>query len=193
MACDTHQSLLEAPLMASQRIRKSPIEGLIVGSLSGLVGTILMTQFLILWKKVAEELHPPKPKSEKKQSEEVKEDSTMKTAEKVSEAAGHKLSRAEKKTAGNWVHYGFGAAMGGIYGLVRETAPKSLRRMNPAISGAGYGTAVFVGAHEIAVPALGLGSSPLKEPAPEQISEYVAHLVYGVGTSLTYKAIRQLD
>ncbi len=178
--------------MASQRIRRSPVEGLIVGSLSGLVGTILMTQFLILWKTAAQEFHPPKPKSEAKQSEKEKEDSTMKAAEKVGEAAGHKLSRAEKKKAGNWIHYGFGAAMGGIYGLIRETAPKSLRRMNPAISGAGYGTAVFIGAHEIAVPAFGLGSSPLKEPVPDQISEYLAHLVYGVGTSLTYNAIRRL-
>src|SRR6266513_2649000 len=120
----THQNLLEAPLMASQRIRRSPVEGLIVGSLSGLVGTILMTQFLILWKTAAQEFHPPKPKSEAKQSEKEKEDSTMKAAEKVGEAAGHKLSRAEKKKAGNWIHYGFGAAMGGIYGLIRETAPK---------------------------------------------------------------------
>lgn len=179
--------------MASQCIFKSPVEGLIVGSLSGLVGTILMTQFQTFWKKAAEEMHPPKPKTKAKQSEKEKEDSTMKTAEKISEAAGHKLSHAEKKKAGNWVHYGFGAAMGGIYGLVRETAPKSLRSMNPAISGAGYGTAVFVGAHEIAVPAFGLGLSPLKEPVPDQISEYLAHLVYGVGTSLTYNAIRRLD
>lgn len=179
--------------MASQRIRKSPIQGLIVGSVSGLVGTVLMTQFQILWKKASEDMQPPKRKTEAKPSEKEKEDSTMKTAGKISEAAGYKLSRVEKKKAGNWVHYGFGAAMGGIYGLLRETAPRSLQRMKPALSGAGYGTAVFVGAHEIAVPAFHLGSNPLKEPVPDQLSEYLAHLVYGVGTSLIYSSIRRLD
>jgi uncharacterized membrane protein YagU involved in acid resistance len=177
--------------MASQRMRKSPIKGLIVGSLSGLVGTVLMTQFQILWKKTSEEVQPPKRKAKAKRSEK-KEDSTMKTAEKISNTAGYTLTRSERKKAGNWVHYSFGAAMGGIYGLVRETAPKPLRHMNPAISGAGYGTAVFLGAHEIAVPAFKLGSNPLKEPVPDQVSEYLAHLIYGLGTSLTYSAIRRL-
>src|SRR5262249_22470789 len=127
-----HQSLPEV-LMASQRIHKSPIHGLILGSLSGLVGTILMTQFQILWEKASEEIHPPT--SEAKNSEKEKEDSTIKTAEKISEAAGYHLTPADKKKAGNLVHYSFGSAMGGIYGLIRETAPRSMQRMNPAILG----------------------------------------------------------
>jgi putative membrane protein len=173
-------------------MRSSPMQGLIVGSLSGLVGTVFMTQFQLLWKKASKEEQPFKNKFEAKQSEKEKEDSTMKTAEKISEAAGRKLTRAEKKRAGNWVHYSFGAIMGGIYGLVRETAPNYLWRINPAISGIVYGTTVFVGAHEVAVPALRLGSNPLKEPVPDQVSEYLAHLVYGVGTSLSYSVIRRL-
>jgi uncharacterized membrane protein YagU involved in acid resistance len=64
--------------------------------------------------------------------------------------------------------------------------------MNSGISGAGYGSVVFLGAHEIAVPSLKLGSNPIKEPVPDQISEYLAHLVYGLGTSLTYSALRRI-
>jgi putative membrane protein len=169
--------------------QKSPIGGIVLGSLSGIVGTILMTQFQILWKKASKDSLPQQRAEKSKKPE--KEDSTVKTARKISEAAGHKLTRAEKKKAGNWVHFGFGASMGAIYGLARELAPRSLHRLNPAIAGAGYGSAVFLGAHEIAVPALRLGSNPLKEPAPDQISHYLAHLVYGIGTSLTYSALRQ--
>lgn len=179
--------------MARSHRRKSTFRGMMVGSLSGLAGTILMTTFQILWKKGGEEISSAKRKPQTEKTEKEKEDSTVKTAEHLSEAAGHKLSRSEKKKAGNLVHYTFGAAMGGVYGLLRETAPKSLRRVNPAILGAGYGTAVFFGAHEIAVPTLGLGSNPLKEPLPDQISEYLAHLVFGLGTSLTYSAIRRFN
>jgi uncharacterized membrane protein YagU involved in acid resistance len=175
--------------MTSQR---SPVKGLILGSLSGLVGTILMTQFQILWKKASEQIPARKHnKPEGKEFEEEKEDSTMKTAEKISEAVGYRLSHAEKKKAGDWAHYSFGAAMGGIFGLLKETGPQSLRRLNPAIWGASYGSVIFVSAHEIVVPALKLGSNPLTEPLPDQVSEYFAHIIYGVGTSLTYSAIRK--
>jgi putative membrane protein len=187
-----HQSELEVA-MIRRRVHKSPVKGAILGSLSGLAGTVLMTQFLTLWKKAAEETSlRKKNSSESKKSEEEKEDSTMKTAEKLGKAAGYKPSKDERKKAGNWIHYGFGAAMGTVYGLLKETAPRSLRRMNPGLSGAGYGSLVFLGAHEIAVPALKLGSNPLKESAADQLSEYLAHIVYGLGTSLTYSAVRRL-
>ena len=179
--------------MRSRSRRKSPLRGMLAGSLSGLLGTILMTQFQLLWKKGAKELSPPKPKPQEEEKGKEKEDSTIQTAKKISKAAGHDLSDAEKKRAGNIVHYSFGAAVGGIYGVLTETAPRRFRRMNPTVLGIGYGTAVFLGAHELAVPALNLGSNPLKEPVPDQISEYLAHLVYGVGTSLAYSVIRRLD
>jgi putative membrane protein len=189
--CDNlHQSLPEV-VMAFYRRRKSPVAGILLGSLSGLVGTILMTRFQVLWKKATEEIQPPKrSEGKEKQSE---EDSTVKVARTITEATGHTLPQAQKEKAGNWVHYGFGALMGGMYGLARETIPQSLlRRLHPAFVGAGYGSAVFVGAHEIAVPALDLGSNPLAEPVPDQVSHYLAHLVYGVGTSLTYSALRRI-
>jgi uncharacterized membrane protein YagU involved in acid resistance len=179
--------------MASQCSHKSAVHGIIVGSLSGLVGTILMTQFQILWKKASKEIQPPNQKAQAKHSDKEKKDSTVKTAEEISKAVGLEFTHAEKKKAGNLVHYVFGTSMGAMYGLLRETAPNTVQHMNSTVSGAGYGTLVFLGAHHIVVPALKLGSNPLSEPVPDQISEYLAHLVYGVGTSLTYTTIRRLD
>jgi hypothetical protein len=84
--------------MAHHRMHGSPLKGAIVGSLSGLVGTVLMTQFQIVWKKGSEQTQSrKKTRSESKKSE--KEDSTMKTAEKLGEAAGYKLTKAERKRA----------------------------------------------------------------------------------------------
>jgi putative membrane protein len=180
--------------MPRRNMHKSAVKGVMVGSLSGLAGTVLMTQFLTLWKKAAAETSSRKKNSsESKKSDEEKEDSTMKAADKLGKAAGYELSKDERKKAGNWVHYGFGAAMGAVYGVLKETAPRSLRKMNPGLSGAGFGSLVFLGAHELAVPALKLGSNPLKEPVANQVSEYLAHIVYGLGTSLTYGAVRRLE
>jgi uncharacterized membrane protein YagU involved in acid resistance len=59
-------------------------------------------------------------------------------------------------------------------------------------AGVAYGAIVFLGAHEIAVPALKLSSNPLKEPIQDQIAEFVSHLIYGIGTALTYDGIKRV-
>jgi putative membrane protein len=52
--------------------------------------------------------------------------------------------------------------------------------MNSVVTGAVYGSLVFVAAHEVAVPALKLSSNPLKEPVSDQVAELISHLVYGM-------------
>ena len=163
-----------------------------MGSLSGLVGTVLMTQFQNMWNKASQSAKPQQQEDKSKQSEQEDEDSTMKTAGKIAEAAGHELSRDQRKKGGLWVHYGYGTIIGGIFGLIRESAPQSLRRVNPVLSGAGYGTAAFIGGHELAVPALKLSGNPLKVPPADQAAEFFAHLIYGVGTALTYELVRKV-
>ncbi len=179
--------------------KRHPLTGLIVGAISGLAGTVVMTQFQNLWNKVYEEMHTPKTEeggnradAEQKEGEE-KEDSTMKAAGKLSEEIGHPLSREERKQMGPWVHYAFGTSVGAVFGVAAEMEPHSVRRINPALAGAAYGAAVFVAAHEIAVPALKLSSNPLNEPISDQVAEFVSHLIYGIGTALTYDGIERLE
>lgn len=69
----------------------------------------------------------------------------MTAAGKLAKVTGHRLSREQKKKAGPVVHYGFGTAVGGLYGLAYEFAPRSVKGLHP---GSGYGTALFVGADE---------------------------------------------
>ena len=164
--------------------KRQPYKGLFIGAISGLTGTIFMTQFQNLWNKVSEEMQHPKP--EKK---EEKEDSTMKAAGKIAQEMGHPLSRKQQKEAGHWVHYAFGTSVGAVFGLAAETVPDTVRAIHPLLTGAAYGAAVFLAAHEVAVPLLKLSSNPLKEPISNQIAEFASHLIYGVGTVLTHDAL----
>ena len=94
---------------------------------------------------------PPAGVSEEeaRQREEVDEDATVKTAVAVSEQVLHRpLEQEEKKPAGTAVHYIFGAAMGGLYGMAAE-------HWDETRTGAGtlFGTALWLAADEVAVPA----------------------------------------
>jgi len=151
-----------------------------------------MTQFRNVWNMIFEE-HKTETDQETRTAEQrKKEDSTMKAAGKLSEEIGWPLSRAERRKAGPWVHYAFATSVGAVFGLATEAKPKSLRGVNPVLVGAAYGAAVFLAAHELVVPALKLSSNPLKEPVPDQIAEFTSHLVYGIGTALTYDGIKSL-
>jgi uncharacterized membrane protein YagU involved in acid resistance len=172
--------------------RRDPVKGLIIGTVSGLVGTVLMTQFQNLSKKLTDRWEKPRTKSaESQKSEKEKQDSTVIAAAKIAEATGHKLPAKTKKKAGNLVHCGFGSTVGSGYGLMRESGPKPFRYMDSVLAGATYGTGVFLAAHEVAVPALKLSASPFEDPLPEHVSHLLSHLVYGVGTALTYGLLRK--
>ena len=171
---------------------RHPLRGLIAGAISGLAGTIVMTQFRNVWNMIFEE-HKTGTDNETESAEQEKEDSTVKAAGKIAEEIGCPLSRAERRKAGPWVHYAFGTSVGAVFGLASEAKPKSLRGVNPVLAGAAYGAVVFLAAHEAIVPALKLSSNPLKEPVRDQIAEFTSHLIYGIGTALTYEFIKRLD
>jgi putative membrane protein len=172
--------------------KRHPLTGFFIGAISGLAATLIMSQFQNVWNKISERIHEPQTEAENKQAEEQKEDSTMKMAGKISQIIGRPLSAEDRKKAGPWVHYAFGTSVGAAFGLATEVEPNSLRGINPALIGVAYGSFVFLAAHEVAVPALKLSSNPLKEPISDQIAEFLSHVIYGVGTALTYEGIKRL-
>jgi uncharacterized membrane protein YagU involved in acid resistance len=97
----------------------------------------------------------------------------------------HALAEEEKKAAGTAVHYGFGASVGGVYGVVAEMTPLVTRG-----GGVPFGTAVWLGAHVIVVPALGLSSPVTRSPLPKEVVELAAHFVYGAVTELIRRLLR---
>ena len=87
-----------------------------------MAGAIAMTQFQNLWSKAAEKVkaNGSSKSSDGSGQETEKEDATMKVAGKGAEVAGYNLSHEEKKKAAPIVHYGFGTAMGALYGTLTE-------------------------------------------------------------------------
>jgi len=119
--------------------------------------------------------------------QENSEDATMKTAEKLSETFLRRpLNSNEKKKAGPIVHYAFGTVVGGVYGATAEKLPEIRKGY-----GLPFGAAVFVGADEIAVPALGLSPRPLSQTKPQDhLYSLVSHFVYGATTEIVRRGVR---
>ena len=141
-----------------QQIWKACIAGLA----GGLLGSLVMGK---VHSAVGQLVSAPPPQGE---------DSTVKTASALSRAVLHRdLTREEKQKASPIVHYAFGGSIGAAYGAIAEFVP-ILR----AGSGVLFGSAVWLGAHVIAVPALGL-SKPVTRLSPRQeAAEFAAHIAY---------------
>lgn len=171
--------------------RKPPCawKGLVGGLVGGLLATIAMTQFQNAWTKASHKLRSNQNgKGDNQQcgsAQPESEDATMKTAGKLAQVAGHQLSHEQKKKASPFVHYGFGTLIGGVYGLAMED--RQLRAQHPLLAGAGFGTALFVGADEIAIPALGL-SGQSESSIGTHLYGLASHLVYG----MTAEGVRRL-
>jgi len=111
--------------MRSRYRKQHPFTGLIVGAISGLAGTVVMTQFQKTWNKISKDIEKNKSEADAKSGEDQKEDSTMKAAGKISEEIGRPLSREGRKKAGPWVHYAFGTSVGAVFGVATEMEPAS--------------------------------------------------------------------
>ena len=144
--------------------KRKPWKGFATGALGGLAASFAMGQFFALFQT-----------AESSGASQDKEDSTVQAANAVSQSVfHHRLTLEQKKIAGPAMHYGFGASVASLYGTAAEFAP--LVRLG---WGMAFGAAVWLGAHVIVVPALGL-SAPISKSAPrKEATELGAHLVYG--------------
>ncbi|PWT89629.1 MAG: hypothetical protein C5B56_06800 [Proteobacteria bacterium] len=114
------------------------------------------------------------------------EDATVKTAVAIAEGVfHHPIPEEKKKTAGSIVHYAYGTALGALYGMTAEEIPAA--RWG---EGALFGTAVWLGSDEIAVPALKLAKGPSEYPLKVHAGAWASHIVYGVTTELVRRGLR---
>jgi putative membrane protein len=109
---------------------------------------------------------------------------TVNTAETATVAtAGHRLTASEQDVAGPLMHYGFGTAVGAVYGALAETRPELTR-----FGGVPFGLGVWASADEVAVPAAGLSVAPWDRPLRAHSYSMLSHAVYG----LTAEAVRKM-
>lgn len=84
------------------------------------------------------------------------------------------------------MHYAFGSSVAAVYGAAAEYASAVTKGL-----GLPFGAAVWLGAHAITVPALGL-SPPVTQSTPSaEIAEFLAHLLYGGVTELVRSRFRR--
>jgi len=180
-----------------RRNERSAWKGLVAGAAGGLAGTIIMTQFQNAWHQAGEKKRSRDTRTEQNRSREQnseqkpeqKEDATMKAAGKLARVAGQELTRDQRKQASPLVHYGFGMAMGALYGMAMETSPRQVRAQRIPFVGSLFGSALFLGADEMAVPALGL--SEVSETPSTHVYGWASHLVYGLTAEFVRRQVRR--
>lgn len=161
-------------------------KGLAAGLAGGLAATFVMTQFQELSAKLEKKLKESQGEGGG-EGETKGDDATVKAARKISRNVfHHTLTPSEKKTAGPAVHYGFGTLTGAVYGVLAELVPTVTLG-----AGAPFGTAVWLGADEISVPAFGLSDPPWESPPAVHVKALAAHLVYGVAAEGVRKLVRR--
>lgn len=160
-------------------------KGAVAGLAGGLAASFVMNQFQALSGKLEEALDEGNGRKPKKKKG---DDATVKAASAISQGVfHHTLTRDEKKVAGPAVHYGFGTLTGGVYGALAEVAPR-------VTWGAGlpFGTAVWLGADEVAVPAFRLSGPPSATPPAGHAKALAAHWVYGLAMEATRRLVRRV-
>lgn len=180
------------------------LKGVIAGAVGGLVASFAMNEFQSFLseasgaqnsrakqeaasdKKSAQGQQSPQRKEAKESGGAGDEPATVKAAEAISENLfNHKLTKAEKKPAGEAMHYAMGAFSGAIYGALAELAPVSA-----VGAGLPFGAAVWMVADNIAAPAFGLSKPPTEYPLSTHAYALASHLVYGLTTDLVRRALR---
>jgi hypothetical protein len=178
----------------------SVLRGVVTGAAAGIAATLIMDQFLKLTSagqkavekkvKLAQGESPWQIAHEQVQQEQqaaAQEGSTEIVARKIAKATGKTLDRDQKKAAGQAVHYIFGTLMGVVYSVSAELVPEV-----KTASGTAFGTLLFLGADEVAVPALQLAPAPTDTPAPDHLQHWAAHVVYGGSLELVRSLVRRL-
>ena len=173
-------------------------KGAVAGAVAGLAAGFAMVLFQKAWSSAEKRITGKDEKNINKgvpehrehnpgENQEQGDDATIKTAQAISENVfDHQLTKQEKKVAGPAVHYAFAAAMGALYGGLSEVT-----NVPKAGFGSAFGAALFVGADEIAVPALGLSDMPQEVAPSKHIYGLVSHLVYSAVTEAVRRPLRK--
>ena len=165
--------------------RKTPIGALVEGIVAGAVGAGLQSLFFRATAKVApktpEDVFVPPEKEQAGES--ALETVARRAVEELAQRGP--LEPREKERLGDIVHYGFGAAWGGLYGLLRASYPRLWRPSGVA----GFALGVWMVGDNLMLPAFRLSAWPHRYPPKTHAYAVAAHLVYGAGVAATLEAI----
>jgi putative membrane protein len=164
------------------------LKGLVAGIAGGLLASLVMEQFQALWTKAAEAIERAGNDDQKDKRKGRKGDpANVKAAQSISKNVfGRRLPKSKKRLAGEAVHYAIGTTLAAIYGALAEASP-----ITTLGDGVVFGTAVWLLADEISVPALRLSKPPTKIPVSTHVYALISHLVYGWTAEMVRRAVRK--
>ena len=170
---------------------KSILKGLFAGAIGGAVGTLVLNTFqsASLQGTQAVENRLPGKNTYTGQQRDLLEQFNQahaKTAEVVASAAGHPLSSAGGRAAVPTVEYAFGILCGAIYGAFAEYVPSLTSGF-----GTTYGAALFTGASEVVLPALGWVPQPSERTPVQHLGGLSGNVVYGAVTEGSRRLVRK--
>jgi len=155
---------------------QAPLMIIVKGAVAGAAGTAVMTAFMErapqLLERVGIRLAGDRP------GPTAPDSPTEAIAERVTTGVARQPLDAEAKaTAGQAVHWTYGAAWGAFFAVMQSTL-----RLPHLVHGTIFGILVGVVADTL-LPAMRLQRDPRTNPAPTNVMHLVAHVVFGVATA----------
>jgi hypothetical protein len=173
--------------------RREPdlLKGALAGLIAGAAGTWAMSEYQALWSRVVNGGEPQSAGGRHDARDWQEKNEDQNANELAAQAAarhtiGRSLSEEELEVGAPVMHYAFGTVMGLFYGMASERAAWATSG-----AGLGFGSAVWAGADEIAMPAIGW-SHPDQYPLESHMQSFTAHLVYGGVTELVRRGVRRI-
>lgn len=151
----------------SSRKRSLP-KGLLAGLIGGIAGAAVIL--------VSEEIFPPRP--EQQPSPLAALTSITSKQPVAPQSAMHDRY--------NPLHWAFGAAAGGIYGMAAEMEPSLA-----AWRGAAFGITLNRFTHESLLPRMGLTPSKEEQSTQARVSSWISHAAYGIATDSVRRLVRR--
>lgn len=163
----------------------SPLAVVIKGAVAGLAGTAALTFAMQRGPQLMEEKLGVTPQMDATpEQREAPEDPTGELAERVASGVlDTELDDETRATAGQALHWGYGAMWGAYYGVMQSSL-----RWPFLLHGSIFGMTVATVASTL-VPAMGLAAPPTKQPATVSAMQTVNHLIYGWVVALVFRII----
>ncbi|MGQ0607501.1 MAG: hypothetical protein ACT4OQ_03445 [Chloroflexota bacterium] len=161
---------------------QSPLAVIVKGALAGAAGTAVMGAFMERAPHILESFGIRLPAD--RPGPTASDAPTEAIAERVAEGvAKHPLDDRAKATAGQAVHWTYGAAWGAFFGVMQSTL-----KLPHLVHGTIFGALVGVVADTL-MPAMRLQRDPRTNPAPTNVMHMVSHIVFGWTTAFVYAAL----
>jgi uncharacterized membrane protein YagU involved in acid resistance len=166
--------------------RLSPLTALSEGLVAGLAGALAQEVFFALTKRLTPTTPPdvftPPERLQKNET------ATQTVARRFVEDLAQRGPVRRPALAGELVHYAFGSAWGGLYGIAAGSIPQ-LRTLR---GGALFGLFVWAVSDDVILPAFKLSAWPGKYPLQNHAYAIAAHAVYGATAAASLNALNRV-